>query len=131
MADGDGKEAGRPVYLEKRRLLKDERVVGRAERACLQTCPPTARRTGLTRARRNPNGPIGSATDKAGRLPAPNSRSAGMTYSAILSRKTTRVERSNSTPCDTFHSLNGTNIDEPTSILAATSIVSRILPVGN
>lgn len=37
----------------KERLLKDERVVGRAERACLHTWPPTACLEGLTRARRD------------------------------------------------------------------------------
>lgn len=113
------KDADRPDYPQER-LRKDERVVGRAERACLQTCPPAVRRIERTRTRRNPNGGTGSDTDTAGGLPAPNSGSAGMMYSAIRSTKTTIVERSNSTPCDTFHSLNETNIDKPTSILAAT-----------
>ena len=63
----------------------------------------------------------GADTITTAGLPAPNSRSAGTTYSAIPSRMAARAERRNRTPCDRFHSLNGTSIDKPTFILTAMS----------
>jgi hypothetical protein len=69
---------------------------------------------------------MGVDTVTATVLPEPKFGSAGTTYSTILSRTTVRVERSNRTPWNTFHSLNVSIIEKPTSILTATYIVSRI-----
>ena len=115
-----GVRGGRPTGYPEERLRKDERVVGRAERACLHTWPPTACLRGRTRPRRALTDRNGIDTVTTTGLPARNSHSAGTTYSAILSRMATRVDRRNRTPCDKFHSLNGTSINKPTFILAAT-----------
>ena len=108
-----------PDYPEER-LRKDERVVGRAERACLHICVPSACLRGLTRPIRDLTGGNGADTVTTANLPARHSRSAGTTYSAILSRMAAKVDRRIRTPCDRFHSLRGTSIDKPTFILTAT-----------
>src|SRR4029078_5288618 len=97
-----GREMRPTTGYSEERLRKDERVVGRAERACLHTWPSTACLRGRTRPRRDLTDRNGIDTVTTAGLPDRHSHSAGTTYSAILSRTTAKIDRRNRTPCDRF-----------------------------